>query len=339
MPLTAAQVAQAVLLTDQGRTQREVAAILNVPRTTLRFALKRYRETGLYTRRPGSGRVRCTSARDDRFIILAVLRNRFLTAVEIRRRLQATRGVIVSERTIRRRMEERDLRAQRPARGPELERQHRTARLRFARQHVNWTNDQWSKVLFTDECRVALRAPDGRERVYRRRGERFLPITTRQTVSYQGGSIMVWGGICSDARTELVIVDRRLTAARYIEEILQDHVVAFVDFIGREDFLLMHDNARAHVAAEVELYLSAVGIRRLPWPARSPDMNPIEHVWDMVKRRIRAQPNPPETLRELRDAVVAAWDDIPQVTLRSMLQSMPDRMQAVIKARGGNTRY
>lgn len=339
MPLTAAQVAQAVLLTEQGRTQREVATTLNVPRTTLRYALKRYRETRLYTRRPGSGRIRCTSARDDRFIILEVLRNRFLTAVEIRRRLQVARGVVVSERTIRRRMEERDIRAKRPARGPELERHHRVARLRFAREHVNWTLDQWSKVLFSDECRVALRAPDGRERVYRRRGERFLPITTRTTVSYQGGSVMVWAGVCSEARTELVFVDQRLTAARYIEEILQEHVVPFVDFISREDFLFMHDNARAHTAGIVESYLADVGIQKLPWPARSPDMNPIEHVWGMLKRRVRALPNPPETLRDLRTALVRVWEEIPQVEIKNILQSMPDRMQAVIQARGGNTRY
>lgn len=339
MPITAAQVAQAVILTEQGRTQREVAALLNVPRTTLRRALTRYRETGLYTRRPGSGRVRCTSARDDRFIILAVLRNRFLTAVEIRRRLQAARGVTVSERTIRRRMAERDLRAQRPARGPELDRHHRVARLRFAREHVNWTQDQWAKVLFTDECRVALRVPDGRERVYRRRGERFLPITTRQTVSYQGGSVMLWGGVCSEARTELVFVNHRLTATRYIEEILENHVMPFRGFIGQDDFLLMHDNARAHVARSVESYLDAVGIRRLQWPARSPDMNPIEHVWDMLKRRVRALPHPPETLRDLKSALTVVWEEIPQEEIKNILQSMPERMQAVIAARGGNTRY
>lgn len=171
MSLTPAQVAQAVLLVEQGHSQRQVATILNVERSNVKYALKRYRETGLYTRRPGSGGVRCTSARDDRFIILEVLRNRFLTAVEIRQRLHQTRGVNVSERTVRRRIEERNLRARRPARGPELERHHRVARLQFAREHSNWTLEQWANVLWTDECRAALRTPDGREHVYRRRGE------------------------------------------------------------------------------------------------------------------------------------------------------------------------
>uniref|UniRef100_A0A2H1VNK9 SFRICE_026544 n=1 Tax=Spodoptera frugiperda TaxID=7108 RepID=A0A2H1VNK9_SPOFR len=167
MTLNSAQVAQAVLFRSQRRTQREIAETLDVPRTTLRFALKRYDQTGLYTRRPESGGFRCSSARDDRFMVLAILKNRFLTAVEIRQRLQTARGVNVSERTVRKRMEEQNLSARRPARGPELLRHHRVARLRFAREHANWTHEQWSKVLWTDGCRVALRAPNGRELVWR----------------------------------------------------------------------------------------------------------------------------------------------------------------------------
>lgn len=339
MPLTSDQVAQAVILIDQGLTQREVAIALNVPRSSMQYALKRYQETGSYTRRSGSGGVRCTSARDDRFIILEILRNRFLTAVEIRQRLQNIRGINVSERTVRRRMEEVNLRARRPARGPELLRQHRVARLRFAREHENWTPDQWARVLFTDECRIALRAPDSRERVWRRQGERFLPITMTQTVSFHGGSIMVWGGISCEGRTDLVIVDNRLNATRYVENILQEHVQPYSGFIGEEEFLLMHDNARPHVARCVQDYLQEVGIHKLEWPARSPDLNPIEHIWDMLKRKIKSVSNPPETLSEIRSAARAAWESIPQVDIKNLIQSMPDRMQAVIKARGGNTQF
>lgn len=106
MPLTTEQIAQAVALIDQGLTQREVAIVLNVPRSSMQYALKRYQATGNYTRRPGSGGRRCTSARDDRFIVLEILRNRFLTAVEIRHRLQNVRSINVSERTVRRQMDE-----------------------------------------------------------------------------------------------------------------------------------------------------------------------------------------------------------------------------------------
>ncbi|KAH9635591.1 hypothetical protein HF086_012260 [Spodoptera exigua] len=83
MPLTPSQVAQAVALIEQGLTQREVAVILNVLRSSMQYALKRYQETGRYFRRPGSGGVGCTSDRDDRFIILEILRNRNLTRISI----------------------------------------------------------------------------------------------------------------------------------------------------------------------------------------------------------------------------------------------------------------
>lgn len=339
MPLTSEQVAQGVLLIEQGLSQREAAARLNISRSTLQYALQRHRETGLYTRRHGSGRLRSTSSRDDRFIALQVLRNRFLTAVEITTRLRLIRNVTVSERTVRRRIEERNLRARRPARGPALLRRHRVARLRFARLHVNWTIRQWSNVLFVDESRVALRAPDGRERVWRRRGERFLPITTRQVAPFHGGSIMIWGGICLRARTELVLVNGNMTAARYITEILEDHVMPFVEFIGNQDFLLMHDNARPHTATSVLRYLAEVGIQKVEWPAHSPDLNPIEHIWDNLKRKIRASSNPPETLDELRIAILRTWEEIPQQDIRDLIVSMRSRCQAVIRARGGNTRY
>ncbi|CAH2087783.1 unnamed protein product [Euphydryas editha] len=299
MPLSPSQIAQAVSLVEQGMTHREVATILNVPRSSMQYALKRYQQTGLCTRRPGSGGVRCTSARDDRFIVLETLRNRFLTAVEIQQRLQISRNVNVSERTVRRRMEEVNSRARRPARGPQLLPQHRAARLQFAREHANWSHEQWARVLFTDECRIALNAPDGRQRVWRRKGERYLAITTTPTVSFGGGSIMIWGGVSSDARTELVIVNNALTATRYIEDILQEHDVPF----------------------------------------GGPDLNPIEHIWDKLKRTIKTASNPPQTLSQLRDAALTAWRDLSQLDIKNVIQSMPDRMQAVIRARGGNTRY
>lgn len=90
----------------------------------------------------------------------------------------------MSERTIRRRLAERNLRAFRPARAPQLLPQHRRARLAFAREYADWTVAEWKDILFSDESRIALRGPDGRQRVYRRRNERFAPCTVTETVGY-----------------------------------------------------------------------------------------------------------------------------------------------------------
>lgn len=335
-PETAAGI---VALLQDGRSERYVAQQYHVSNSTVHRIFTRFLETGAYTRRPGTGPQRRTSARDDRFIILQSLRNRHATAVEIRNRLQHVRQTNVSERTVRRRLGEANLTSRRPATGPELLRRHRIARLHFARIHEHWGENEWGRVLFTDESRFSLRSPDGRERVWRRPHERFAECTFSPRIGYQGGSVMVWAGISLEAHTELYILPGgSLTAARYIEDILQDFVVPYAGFIGN-DFLLMHDNARPHAARITHQYLNEVNIPVMEWPALSPDVNPIEHVWDMLGRRMRNRVPAPLTLNQLRQALLEEWELIPQADIRHLILGMPRRIQALIRARGGNTRY
>lgn len=339
MPLSSEDSARAVALHDVGYSYREVADMLGFTKSSVERAVARFRETGSYGRRPGSGRNRATSALDDRFIRVSVLRDRHTSAVVIRNELQRVRQVAVNEITVRRRLNEVNLRARRPATGPELLRQHRVNRLLFSQEHINWNLQEWRQVLFSDESRFCLRSPDGRERVWRRQGERFAQCNFSERVSFGGGSIMVWAGISYDARTELVFIDRgTLTAQRYIEEILEEHVVVFAQFIGNE-FVFMHDNARPHTARIVAQYLEEVGINVMRWPARSPDINPIEHVWDMLGRRIRKRRGQLFTLQQLRNALEEEWGNIPQEAIQNLIRGMNRRLVAVTRARGGNTRY
>lgn len=339
MVLNAENVAKIIALVDDGRSQRYAARALGIPETTVRRAIERYRETGLMTRRPGSGRPRATQPADDRFIQLQTLRNRFQTASETARRLQHARNTRVSVNTVRRRLAELDLHSRIPATGPQLTQAQREYRLRFAREHVAWTEEDWGRVLFSDESRFALYTSDRRDRVWRRPRERYARATMVEAVPYGGGSVMVWGGINLRAKTDLHVFPRgSLTAQRYIADVLQEYVVPFAPFIG-ENFLFMQDNARPHVANVVMDYLSEVDIRTLEWPPRSPDLNPIEHVWDMLGRRIRQRQHPPLDLQHLAAALVEEWDDITQESVATIIRSMRRRLEAVIEASGGNTRY
>lgn len=167
---------------------------------------RRFRETGSFARRPGTGRQRCTSLRDDRFIVTTALRNRQLTGVAVQQRLRDVRGVTASSWTVRRRFKEANLTPKRPATGPKLLPRHREARLIFAQRHKNWTIEQWTPVLFSDESRMCLNGCDRRGRVSRRPGERYTQCCFRETVAYGGGSVMFWAGISYGGRTELVFV-------------------------------------------------------------------------------------------------------------------------------------
>lgn len=337
--LTREECAQAVILVEEGWSYRRIGQRFGVSHTSVSRILQRYRETGEHSRRPGQGRNRATNAIQDRFLRLSALRQRFVTASCLQSQLLEVEGVRVSTETVRQRLREANLRPRIPARGPALTVDHRRARLNFARNHVGWLEADWERVLFTDESRFCLYNCDRRVRVYRRPNERYAQCNFMNTTLFGGGSVMVWGGISLTSRTDLVVLNNgNLNAERYILDILEQHVVPYAPYIG-PDFLLMQDNARPHTAQVVQNYLTEVEINVMEWPARSPDLNPIEHLWDILGRRLRDQPNPPNNLQEVGFRLVQIWNDLDQNDIRSLILSMGRRCQSTILSRGGNTRY
>lgn len=119
----------------------------------------------------------------------------------------------------------------------------------------------------------------------------------------------------------MVINNRSLTGERYIQDILQQHVVPFVPYIG-ENLLLMQDNARPHVARVVRNYLDEIQINTLAWPARSPDLNPIENLWDILNRRLRSEPPEPNNLGERQ---IHIWENLDKDAIRQLILSMNRR--------------
>ncbi|GBN89464.1 hypothetical protein AVEN_258462-1 [Araneus ventricosus] len=146
--------------------------------------------------------------------------------------------------------------------------------------------DQWSTVLFTDESQFSLNTDSCRMFIWREPGTHYLPSNVREIDHYGEGGLMVWAGIMLDGRTPLHVFERgTVIGARYRDEILEPYVRLFKGAVGPE-FILMDDNARPHRALLVDEFLESENIRRIDWPARSPDLNPIEHVWDALEMAI-----------------------------------------------------
>ena len=273
-----------------------------------------------------------------RFIRLQHLRNRFETASSTARRTPGRHRQPISDRTVRRRLQEADLRARRPYTGPILTPRHRRNRNQWARNHLRWTRAMWRRVLFTDESKFRLRGADGRTRVWRRVGERFAQCCVQEVDRWGGGGLMVWGGISYHSRSQLHVFPGRVNGQTYRDQVLAPHVMPF--FAANPGVtILQQDNARAHTSRVSMTFLQARNVQVLPWPALSPDMAPIEHVWDILGQRVSRLAAQPQNLQQLQAALQAEWWNIPQRTIQNIINSMRSRCIECVRANGGHTRY
>ncbi|GFU37941.1 transposable element Tcb2 transposase, partial [Trichonephila clavipes] len=166
---------------------------------------------------------------------------------------------------------------------------HRRRRSLWCREHRNWRDNEWGRILFTDESRFSLSSDSHRILIWRERGSRNHPSN---------------------------IIERDRGA------------------MGLQ-FLFMDDNAPCHrtVAAEQREILESEDIERMDWPARSPDLSPIEHVWDFLGRRLAARTLPPVTIRELRLALQDEWAAMPQQLIDTLILSMGRRCETCLAVR------
>ncbi|GFX68963.1 transposable element Tcb1 transposase [Trichonephila clavipes] len=286
---------------------------------------------GRVYRRGGSGRPRNTNDREDRAIRRVATSAPTTSLASIQRHLPPSRHPVPSRETIRRRLTEVGLRSRRPLRRLPLTPHHRQCRLDFCRPRATWSVTDWRRVIFSDESRFSLSADDHRTRVWRRTGQRSDPafIVERHTAISQG--VTVWGAISWDTRSSLVVLQGTLTARRYVDDILTPIVLPMIS--SRPGAIYQQDNARPHTARLSQQCLQGYDV--LPWPARSPDLSPIDHVWDALGRQLQ----PSRDTGELTAQMQRLWQDLPQGVISDLIESMPRRISACIAARGGFTTY
>ncbi|GFS56277.1 transposable element Tcb2 transposase [Trichonephila clavipes] len=277
-----------------------------------------------------SGRPRGTTPADDWYIVLQARRNRRQTAGEIARHTTQATGRPISRFIVARRLHGGGLFARRPVRCAPLTPAHWRRRSLWCREHWNWRDNEWGRVLFTDESRFSLSSDSHRILIWRKRGSRNHPSNIIGRDRYGGHGVLVWGGIMLVSRT-----DRNGT--RYCNEILLPYVF-FRGAMGLQ-FLFMDDNAPCYRTVAAEQLLESEDIERMDWPARSPDLNPIEHVWDFLGRRLAARTLPPVTIRELRLALQDEWAAMPQQLIDTLILSMGRRCETCLAVRGDHIPY
>ncbi|GFX05004.1 transposable element Tcb2 transposase [Trichonephila clavipes] len=293
---------------EEGRKITDVAREFDIAHSAVSRLWKSFKTTGMCSRRHGGGRVRSTMKAD-------------------------------LPKTVARSLSGGGLYARRPVVGVPLTRQHRTARLQWCREHHNWTEQDWACVLFSDESRFSLSSDCRCQLIWRESGTAYRPENIQEKDRYPTCSIMVWASIMINGRTRLIVVaNGTMTGQRYIDEVLLPHVRFFRGAVG-DKFVFMNDNAACHRTLAVQDCLDSEGIQRLVWPARSPDLNPIENVWDAFGRQVADRNYPPANKNTLIRALTEEWDKLPQQLLDNVVLSMVRRVECCITLHGVHISY
>ena len=327
-----------IALNGEGLSSRVISDRIGFNHSTVTRLLKKFRETGSTERTKGRGRKKASTFADDRFLVRLSLRNRRASSTDLKREWQESSGVNVTSRTIRNRLLAAGLAARRPHKKPLLTKAMRTARLKWAREHATWTVADWNNVIFSDESKFNLHGSDGAQYVRRRSGEEYHPACMTTTFKHPEGQ-MIWGCISSRGVGRLHFVNGTVNADVYINILTTKLLPTIREQYGDvHGCIFQDDSAPCHRARKVKEFLVSSHVSCLPWPGNSPDLNPIENCWKMVGVKLAAKK--PRNKRELHEAIINVWNHgLTRDFLQKLIESMPARIKAVIKAKGGTTKY
>jgi transposase len=306
--------------------------------TVVSRLVRKYTQTNNVKDLPRSGRPRVTSDRDGRALQCLVRRMPFATNPVLKQHWLPNRRL--SNRTVINRLTSAGRKSRRVAKRPLLVDRHRRTRLAWCLAWRGWNLRTWRKIHWSDESRFLLHVTDDRMRVWRHKDTAYTPRNIQPTVPYGGASVIDWGCISHDCKPELITIQGHLAGGQYTRDVLQPVVVPHFDnhpLATRPVY--MDDNARSHCSKAVTAYLQSETVTSVPWPAISTDLNPIEHIWNMLGRRIQDRGRPVQNIRQLEAALHREWQRLSQQDIRRLTGGMRRRAKAVIQTRGGYTRY
>ena len=215
-------------------------------------------------------------------------------------------------------------------------------RVAWAEEFKSFDVHQWKNLIWSDECYVHLDDHSGCVYVTRRADEEYDENCVIPTFKQSSMQVMVWGCVMKGRKGPLAVLEYPggrgggMTGQWYISQVLEAHLHTFYDQMKEErpEVMFQQDGAPSHTSKLAKQWLVDHGISVFPHPRSSPDVNPIEPVWHELKKIIRALLHPPMTIPKLIKAVHDAWDALEIPGIDKYVDTMSDRVQAVLKAHG-----
>jgi transposase len=311
---------------EKKMSERAIASELNVPKTTVHRYLAQWKQKTPMSELKKTGRPKKFSSADKRFVRQLFATNPNTTVKDVCNALLTAREKDIGATTVRKMLSDMGLRFGKPQVVPLLTDLHRTNRVKFCKEHNKL---KLAGVFFSDETYIEVGG--GKSGVWHKRGNRPKVGKAKFTTK-----IMFWGAISTHSKSPLFAIDGNMNTNRYIELLRED----FIPRVGRnsvEMTLFQQDNASCHISKAAKSFFENRGIQLLGWPANSPDLNPIENVWSILKERVRKRC--PQSKENLRQVAIEEWDSIPQKVIKKTVESFKKRCAQIISRRGEKCDY
>ena len=321
-PISAAQCDSVVSLLNEGYSHRQIQARTGLDKGTVGRISKEVEENK--ENHPG-GHPSKLSTCDKQSIVHQITTGKLDNAVQATQFINSIIPDPISSQTVGRTLKEAGLHSATKKKVPVLKVTHRQQRLKFARDHKNWTVEDWKRVLWSDETKINRIGSDGKVYVWKTRGEPSSDCTTTPTVKHGGGNnLMVWGCMGWNCVGKLIEVEGKMDAKQYCE-ILDDGLVESFEKLDMEEGerYFQQDNDPKHTSWLATTWFSDNNIIVTHWPAQYPDLNPIEHLWFHVKCKLQEYEVPPKGAHELWERVAKEWNKIPSEVCQGLIGSMP----------------
>jgi transposase len=329
--LTEVERAAIVTLHKVGWIGRDIAQSIKCSENTVSLWINRWKEQHSLQDKERNGRPRCMDEEVDVAIEEYADKKVNVTPRDAVRELELP----VSSRTTRRRLDEVGLYGRVQKEEHAYTDDTMRKRIAFAEGYSRWTDEDWSRVIFSDETHFYL-GHHGREYVQRPIGAALDPKYTLKTEQLEG-KVSLWGCICAGGLGHAELYVDSLDARRYQSILALNLVSSAHQFWPKGQWWFQQDNWSVHTASTSQAWFHNHGIDLIDWPAWSPDLNPIENLWNDLKRRVYA--HHPQTMEELEHYIGLEWQATDLNFISHICRSMPRRLQLLRESCGHKISY
>ncbi|KAL0202183.1 hypothetical protein M9458_000201 [Cirrhinus mrigala] len=307
-----------------GQGYKKISAALKVPKSTVASIILKWKTFGTTRTLPRAGRPAKLSYRGRRALVREVKKNPKITVAELQR-CSREMGESCRKSTITAALHQSGLYGRVARRKPLLSARHMKARMDSKMVR--------NKILWSDETKIELFGLNSKRYVWRHSGTAHHLSNTVPTVKHGGGSIMLWGCFSAAGTGRLVAIEGKMNESPH-------GMCTYQGYPGLKpspEFTFQQDNDPKHTAKISKEWLHNNSVTVLEWPSRSPDSNPIEHLWRDLKMAVHQRL--PSNLTELERICKEEWQRIPKSRCEKLVASFPKRLMAVLDQKGASTKY